>query len=108
MLTPVLRAAFPAVHWVWWVAAVKLVLLVLFVRAGVQTYELVTDWLPRRRRGHAADGDEALIRKGLAPRTVWVTRSDDDGETWHFVPADQVTHYVDNLGETVLSVYVAE
>jgi sialidase-1 len=29
-----------------------------------------------------ADGDESLIRKGLAPRTVWVTRSDDDGETW--------------------------
>jgi sialidase-1 len=29
-----------------------------------------------------ADGGEELIRKGLAPRTVWVTRSDDDGATW--------------------------
>ena len=39
-----------------------------------------TIWLPFCK--NHADGDEALIRKGLAPRTVWVTRSDDDGETW--------------------------
>ena len=39
-----------------------------------------TIWLPFCM--NRADGDEALIRKGLAPRTVWVTRSDDDGATW--------------------------
>ena len=39
-----------------------------------------TIWLPVCMS--RADGDEALIRQGLAPRTVWVTRSDDDGETW--------------------------
>ena len=39
-----------------------------------------TIWLPFCM--NRADGDEALIRRGLAPRTVWVTRSDDDGETW--------------------------
>jgi sialidase-1 len=39
-----------------------------------------TIWLPFCK--NRADGDEALIRTGLAPRTVWVTRSDDDGESW--------------------------
>ena len=39
-----------------------------------------TIWLPFCK--NHADGDEALIRKGLAPRTVWVTRSDDDGASW--------------------------
>jgi len=29
-----------------------------------------------------ADGGEDLICAGLAPRTVWLTRSDDDGATW--------------------------
>ena len=29
-----------------------------------------------------ADGPESLICRGQAPRTVWVTNSDDDGETW--------------------------
>ena len=28
------------------------------------------------------DGDETMICEGKAPRTVWVTHSDDDGETW--------------------------
>lgn len=29
-----------------------------------------------------ADGPENLIVEGKAPRTVWVTSSKDDGETW--------------------------
>jgi sialidase-1 len=29
-----------------------------------------------------ADGNEGAILKGLAPRTVWTTFSDDDGVTW--------------------------
>ena len=29
-----------------------------------------------------ADGPETLICAGKAPRTVWLTSSDDDGETW--------------------------
>ena len=29
-----------------------------------------------------AQGGEAQIRKGLAERTVWITRSEDDGLTW--------------------------
>lgn len=29
-----------------------------------------------------ADGPESLIIQGKAPRTVWVTYSEDDGETW--------------------------
>ena len=28
------------------------------------------------------DGDERAISEGKAPRTVWITSSDDDGETW--------------------------
>ena len=28
------------------------------------------------------DGDETMICEGKAPRTVWVTHSDDDGATW--------------------------
>ncbi len=34
-----------------------------------------------------ADGPEELITQGKAPRTVWVTRSDDDGSTWE-TPVD--------------------
>lgn len=37
-------------------------------------------WLPFCR--NLADGDEALITQGKAPRTVWLTRSEDDGVTW--------------------------
>jgi sialidase-1 len=29
-----------------------------------------------------ADGDENLITQGKAPRTVWITHSNDDGVTW--------------------------
>ncbi|MBT3342465.1 MAG: exo-alpha-sialidase [Gemmatimonadetes bacterium] len=29
-----------------------------------------------------ADGPESMICEGKAPRTVWLTYSDDDGETW--------------------------
>jgi len=29
-----------------------------------------------------ADGPESMICQGKAPRTVWLTRSEDDGETW--------------------------
>lgn len=39
-----------------------------------------TIWLPFCK--NRADGDESLIRQGLAPRTVWITHSTDDGETW--------------------------
>jgi sialidase-1 len=37
-------------------------------------------WLPfcKNRR----DGDETMICEGKAPREVWMTYSDDDGETW--------------------------
>jgi len=37
-------------------------------------------WLPFCRNN--ADGPEELICAGKAPRTVWVTFSDDDGATW--------------------------
>ena len=37
-------------------------------------------WLPFCRNN--ADGPESLICEGKAPRTVWVTSSDDDGQTW--------------------------
>ena len=39
-----------------------------------------TIWLPFCK--NLSDGPEKLIIEGKAPRTVWVTRSDDDGETW--------------------------
>ncbi|MGH2355238.1 MAG: sialidase family protein [Chloroflexota bacterium] len=39
-----------------------------------------TIWLPFCK--NRAQGGEALIRKGLFQRTVWLTRSDDDGATW--------------------------
>src|SRR6266508_4888788 len=37
-------------------------------------------WLPFCK--NPAEGGEGAIRKGLATRTVWVTRSEDDGLTW--------------------------
>ena len=37
-------------------------------------------WLPFCK--NLADGGEGLIRQGKAPRTVWLTRSEDDGATW--------------------------
>lgn len=37
-----------------------------------------------------ADGGETLITQGQAPRTVWLCRSDDEGETWS-APADMTS-----------------
>jgi sialidase-1 len=37
-------------------------------------------WLPFTQ--NLAEGPEALIVEGKAPRTVWLTHSDDDGGTW--------------------------
>ena len=37
-------------------------------------------WLPFCK--NLADGPESMIIEGKAPRTVWITHSDDDGETW--------------------------
>ncbi len=37
-------------------------------------------WLPFCQ--NLADGGEDLICAGVAPRTVWLTRSDDEGATW--------------------------
>ena len=37
-------------------------------------------WLPFCK--NRADGPEELIVEGKAPRTVWITRSSDDGATW--------------------------
>jgi len=39
-----------------------------------------TIWLPFCK--NLADGDEDLITAGKAPRTVWITHSNDDGATW--------------------------
>ena len=39
-----------------------------------------TIWLPFCK--NLADGPESMIRDGKAPRTVWLTHSDDDGATW--------------------------
>jgi sialidase-1 len=39
-----------------------------------------TLWLPFCK--NLADGDENLITWGKAPRTVWITHSDDDGISW--------------------------
>ena len=39
-----------------------------------------TLWLPFCK--NLADGDENLITQGKAPRTVWITHSQDDGATW--------------------------
>lgn len=37
-------------------------------------------WLPFCK--NLADGPETMICEGKAPRTVWVTHTDDDGKTW--------------------------
>lgn len=37
-------------------------------------------WLPFCK--NLADGNETLITQGKAPRTVWITYSDDDGQSW--------------------------
>jgi len=42
--------------------------------------ETGTIWLPFCK--NLADGDEAMITQGKAPRTVWMTHSTDDGLTW--------------------------
>lgn len=39
-----------------------------------------TIWLPFCK--NLAEGPEAMIIQGKAPRTVWMTKSDDDGATW--------------------------
>ena len=39
-----------------------------------------------------ADGGEALIKTGNAPRTVWITQSDDHGRTWS--PPEEITPHV--------------
>jgi sialidase-1 len=39
-----------------------------------------TIWLPFCK--NREDGPEPLIFQGKAPRTAWMTRSDDDGRTW--------------------------
>ena len=39
-----------------------------------------TIWLPFCK--NLADGGETLICEGKAPRTVWITHSVDDGQTW--------------------------
>ena len=39
-----------------------------------------TIWLPFCK--NLAEGGESLICQGKAPRTVWITHSDDDGQTW--------------------------
>lgn len=39
-----------------------------------------TIWLPFCK--NLADGDETLINQGKAPRTVWITYSQDDGHSW--------------------------
>ena len=48
--------------------------------APVQDRETGTIWLLFCR--NRMDGDEPEISAGIAPRTVWVTFSDDDGATW--------------------------
>ena len=37
-------------------------------------------WLPFCK--NLADGPESMIIEGRAPRTVWITHSDDDGASW--------------------------
>jgi len=39
-----------------------------------------TIWLPFCK--NRADGPESMIKGGKAPRTVWMTRSDDEGASW--------------------------
>jgi sialidase-1 len=39
-----------------------------------------TIWLPFCK--NLAEGNENLITQGKAPRTVWITHSDDDGQGW--------------------------
>jgi len=39
-----------------------------------------TIWLPFCK--NLGDGDEELVVQGKAPRTVWITKSTDDGDTW--------------------------
>ncbi len=47
-------------------------------------------WLPFCMNN--ADGGEPLIVQGLAPRTVWVTHSSDDGRSW--APPQEITQDV--------------
>ena len=42
--------------------------------------ETGTIWLPFCK--NFADGPETMICEGKAPRTVWVTHSEDDGQSW--------------------------
>jgi len=58
--------------------------------APVQDRDTGRIWLPFCR--NLADGDETMICQGLAPRTVWVTYSDDDGASW--AAPREITHEV--------------
>ena len=49
-----------------------------------------TIWLPFTR--NLAQGPETMIVEGKAPRTVWLTWSEDDGETW--AEPVEITHDV--------------
>lgn len=42
--------------------------------------ETGTIWMPFCK--NLADGPESMICEGMAPRTVWVTKSEDDGHSW--------------------------
>jgi sialidase-1 len=49
-----------------------------------------TIWLPFCK--NLAEGHEGLITEGKAPRTVWITGSVDDGQTW--AEPKEITHQV--------------
>jgi len=49
--------------------------------------ETGTIWLPFCK--NLADGNEDLITQGKAPRTVWITHSNDEGTTW--AEAEEIT-----------------
>ncbi len=46
----------------------------------VQDQDTGVIWMPFNK--NLAEGDENLIIQGKAPRTVWLTESKDDGQTW--------------------------
>jgi sialidase-1 len=58
--------------------------------APVQDRETGTIWLPFCK--NLRDGKQSMICAGKAQRTVWITHSDDDGETWS--EPDEITSSV--------------
>jgi sialidase-1 len=62
----------------------------------VQDRETGVLWLPFCK--NLADGDENLITQGKAPRTVWITRSRDDGRSW--AEPQEITQAVKRPGWT--------